>query len=117
MRNLFKIDPYKLNEEDRRFLLDKNSLEILHYEQMLMTNKMMTITIFALFTALFSLVVSSNYIENITKFIFGTLMTCLTFYLLITFYNSRNNLFKDKKRMEKESFNLFKLHFNYSRRQ
>jgi len=116
MRELFKINLNKLKEEDRRFLLNKNSSEILHYDQMLMTNKILIITIFALFTALVSLIIYFNYITIINKIIFVVIMTCFIIYLLITFYNSKTNINKDKNRIVQLSADLFKLHLAYAKK-
>lgn len=116
MRELFKIDLKKLKEKDRKFLLNKNSLELLHYDHMLMTNKVLMITIFALFTALVSLIVYFNYITIINKIIFVVIMTCLAIYLLITFFNSRTKINKDKNRMVQIYSDLFKLHLAYAKK-
>lgn len=116
MRELFKIDLSKLKEEERRFLLNKNSIEILHYDSILMTNKILIITIFALFTSLVSLVVYFDYIETINKIIFVVVLTSFVIYLLTTFFNSRSRINNDKNRLIEQSSDLFKLHFEYARK-
>ncbi len=114
MRELIHLDIAKLKKEDKNFLLEKNLSEILHYDIMLMNNKLMSLTIFALFVSLVSLIISSKYIGVFTKFIFVFFMIALTLILIIQFKNAKQNMSLDYNRIKNESAILFKDTFSYA---
>ena len=114
MRELLNLDIKKLKKTDKMFLIQKNSSEILHYDQMLMNNKFMSLTIFALFVSLVSLVVSSEYIGVITKPIFVLFMISLPLILVFQFKNAKQNISLDYNRIKNESAILFKDILSYS---
>ncbi len=113
LRERIPIDIKKLRKEDRRFLLEKNSSEVILNEQMLINNQILIISILALFVSLVSLVISSAYITIIMKIIFVTLMTILSIYLFISLFNARTKIKNDQEILKRDYNVLFRLHLNY----
>jgi len=114
MRELFHLDTKKLKEEDRRFLLSKNSKEFLFNKEMIMQNIFLIISMFALFTSLVAIILPLAYISNIIKTLVIMFFIVLVAYLLYTLISSLIKILKQQKIIEFGYNELFKYHFNYS---
>lgn len=112
-REYFKVDPKKLKEEDRRFLLSKNSGEFLFNEQMMLNNRIFAISIFAVFVSIATLIIASSYNSSNQKIFVITVLCLLSIYLIYLLVRSTINIKRQQRQIQYSYDELFKLHFAY----
>src|SRR3989338_7202221 len=114
-RKMFKLDPKKINKEDRRFLLTKSSNEILFNEQGKMHNQILIISIFAVFISIASMILGSSFNSVNQKLFVIIFLSVLSIYLIYLFIKSYF-LIKNQNQLMLSSYdNLFKIHFDYAK--
>jgi hypothetical protein len=86
MRKRLTLDLNKIDTEDRKFLLTKNSTEILFEEQMITNNRIIFISISALFISIASFVLSSLYVPNDQKL--GVLIVLILLWVFFLLFYS-----------------------------
>jgi UDP-N-acetylmuramyl pentapeptide phosphotransferase/UDP-N-acetylglucosamine-1-phosphate transferase len=116
MRELFEPDIKKLKEEDRRFLLSKSSTEMLFNLQENMNNRLMGISIFAMFLAIASLIVNSQYNTYNQKLFVVIVLIILSAYLIYLFIKAHKRIRAQNEVMINAYDALFKFHFGYSKK-
>ena len=111
MRDLLAIDYKKLKEEDRRFLLQKNSSEIIATHQGDMHNTALGLSLFALAISGFSLVYQT---KNLWIVMVYTVVTILgVVYFLVRYNVAKSNLNSEIKILKLNYDEMFRYHFNY----
>ena len=114
MRETLPFDIRKLKEEDRKFLLSKNSQECLFNEQMILNNIILIISVFAILISVVTLITTSQYVSNNQKLFSIIFLSIITIYLIYSFIKSYRNIKNQQKVIEYGYNTLFKLHFGYT---
>jgi len=112
MTEMVTIDPNKLKEEDRRFLLNRNLNETISSHQGSMSNTTMTLSLLALAIAGFSIIYQ-------TKVIWIILVYCVFSVIGLFFYfykykKAQNTLKLERMKLKLNYDELFKRHFAYA---
>lgn len=113
-REILNLNPKKLKEEDRRFLLSKNSTELLFNEQMIMNNRVMIISIFAVLISIATMMITSNYNTNNQKLGVIIFLSLIALYLIYSFIISFIKIKGQQKQIQSQYDELFKHHLAYA---
>jgi len=122
MRKIVNLDTDKLEKEDRRFLLQKNSSEILYYEQSSLNNYLAFITLLsilisgiALITSLLAIIPYGHFLIKIFIILIILIIMGFIFLKHLRWYkNSKNNIRRDKSRLVEMNEGLSLKHFDYA---
>lgn len=114
MRETLPFDIKRLKEDDRKFLLSKNSQECLFNEQMILNNRILIISVFAILISVVTLITTSQYVTINQKLFSVIFLSIITIYLIYSFIKSYLNIKNQQKVIEYGYNTLFKLHFVYA---
>src|SRR3989338_2686660 len=115
MRDYFKIDLKKLKEEDRRFILNKASSEILFNSQGEMQNNSLLASIFAVFISIAALIIVSPFNSAYQKLIVIIVLSIFSIYLIVMRLKAHFFIKRQNDIMIRAYDELFKLHFKYAK--
>jgi len=112
MANMVTIDLHKLNEEDRRFLLNRNHSEILAHNQGKTSNVSIGFSILALAVSGFSLVYQTKIWWLVL--IYSVFSIVGLIYFNINYQKAQKYLDYEKIRLKIDYEELFKYHLAYA---
>jgi len=111
MKNL-NFDFQKINEEDRRFLLNRNMLNLISNEQGRSGNVSLVISAIAILAAMFSIVIQTG---NLIYYLIYAIFVIASIIMMIKKYDAVNRVIAEENNLLRKEFNkLFSLHFGYA---